>query len=151
MTTHDSISIVSWNATSLNFVKIADTVTFMNRNAVDVAAICETWWNESSASICDVVGFNVYSKNRHHRRGGGVALFVRDTIVSRQRLDIDIDSCECVFADVYLSNNRHLLIGSIYVPPQHDTHINSISAKLTTVKDNMILLGDFNAHSPVWD
>ena len=94
----------------------------MNTKHIDIAAICETWWNDSSASICDVVGFTVYCKNRKDRKGGGVALFIRDTIVCRQRFDCNMN-CECVFADVYLSNNHHILIGSCYVPPNRESDI----------------------------
>ena len=53
-----------------------------------------------------------------------MALFVRDSIVSRLNIN-----CECVFAEIVMSNNRHIVVGSCYVPPLKDSDIQLISNK----------------------
>ena len=46
----------------------------------DLGAITETWWDRSHDRDVDVDGYVLLRKDRPARRGGGVALYVRERL-----------------------------------------------------------------------
>ena len=66
-------------------------------------------------------GFNIIRKDRN-RFGGGVVLYVRDTISFSDRKDIIPDGLEMVCIELNLPYNKSLLISTWYRPP--NSHMN---------------------------
>ncbi|PKU47917.1 rna-directed dna polymerase from mobile element jockey-like [Limosa lapponica baueri] len=50
----------------------------VRHESCDVVAITETWWDESNVWSAAIDGYKLFRKDRQGRRGGGVALYVRD-------------------------------------------------------------------------
>ena len=46
----------------------------------DLVAITETWWDHSHDWSAAMDGYKLFRKDRHGRRGGGVALCVKECI-----------------------------------------------------------------------
>ena len=44
----------------------------------DLIGITETWWDDSHDWNIAIVGYNSFKKNRRNRKGGGVALYVKN-------------------------------------------------------------------------
>ena len=44
----------------------------------DVVAITETWWYHSHDQSSAMTGYRLFRKDRQHKRGGGVALYIRE-------------------------------------------------------------------------
>ena len=44
----------------------------------DLIGITETWWDDSHDLNIAIVGYNSFKKNRRNRKGGGVALYVKN-------------------------------------------------------------------------
>ena len=56
-------------------------------------------------------------KHREHKRGEGVAIFVKDKQCFKERLDLSIfdDNCESVFIEIDKSNFRKILLSVLYI------------------------------------
>lgn len=71
------ISIIHFNSRSLNanLSKIKHCLKQLN-NQFTVTALSETWLNEEQTAVVDIEGYEMYSMNRNHKKGGGVALYI---------------------------------------------------------------------------
>ena len=78
-------------------------------NTLDVFAVSETWLSPkvTDAEIT-IPGYSVVGKDRNSR-GGGVAMFIRDGIPFKTRMDITDNNTNFV-------NNSHRVVGSGVVP-----------------------------------
>ena len=56
----------------------------------DVIGLAETWLDEESEKGMSVEGYGAVFASRRERRGGGVALLVRDGLTYRERSDLGI-------------------------------------------------------------
>ena len=73
------------NARSLvNNFKIEELQCYVTEHELDILAVCETWFNDNvSDTEISIDNFTVFRKNREaikEGRGGGVVLYVRDTL-----------------------------------------------------------------------
>jgi hypothetical protein len=114
-----------------------------------VIAITETWIdNEYNQNIPQIPGYDCYSKPRTGKRGGGIALYIKDNIkiADCPYDDIEHPTFESLF--IKLSESKHC-IGVIYRPP--DTNMNEFTveyeqllSKLSATKKKLTITGDFN-------
>jgi len=84
----------------------------------DIVAVTETW---AHADIGDaelaIEGYVTYRIDRTHQRGGGVILYVKDTLKSVQENGVNIESFEdCVWCTIWTSEGK-LLVGVCYRSP----------------------------------
>ena len=61
----------------------------------DMVAITETWWDDSHNWSAAMDGYKLFRRDRRGRRGGGVALYVRECLDSLELNDGD-DRVECL-------------------------------------------------------
>ena len=50
----------------------------MQQASYDLVAITETWWDHSHDWSAATDGYKLFSKDRQVRRGGGVALYIKE-------------------------------------------------------------------------
>ena len=86
--------------------------------------------------------------DRCDRPGGGVAVYVRDTLTCRRRPDLEIRGLEAAWVEIKTKSKKAPIAG-IYRPPnsnaQYFNHINeSIDRAYNTNIPDVIILGDFN-------
>lgn len=127
-------------------------------NDADVAVVTETWFSEAHPlTALEVDGYNVFSKHRQERRGGGVAIFVRDSIQCRQLTEYTVpDEIECLWIQIRPHRLPRPLtaiaLGGIYSPP-NSPHQEILIEHLQSTADDiclkhpdcgLVLLGDFN-------
>ncbi|KAK4827186.1 hypothetical protein QYF61_015148 [Mycteria americana] len=62
----------------------------------DMVAIMETWWDDSHNWSAAMDGYKLFRRDRRGRRGGGVALYVRECLGSLE-LDDGDDRVECLW------------------------------------------------------
>ena len=89
-----------------------------------VIAVTETWASADNEALLSISGYNSVFKNRLKNRGGGVALFISNTINFTEREDLNAFSCndfESVFIELNDLHEGTKIIGAIYRPPGHDT------------------------------
>ncbi|RMC13388.1 hypothetical protein DUI87_10923 [Hirundo rustica rustica] len=51
----------------------------VQQQSCDVAAITETWWDDSRGWSTALNGYKIFRRDRQGRRGGGVALYIKQT------------------------------------------------------------------------
>lgn len=118
---------------------------------IDVALITETFFNDSHDSI-SVDSYHIFRKNRSKRKGGGVAVFVRDYITCKV-----ISRTDCIFELLWLKLNylsNDYICGVLYHPPNPryncndlleflEADIHYLSSEFPN-STQIILGGDFN-------
>ena len=80
------------------------------------------------------------------RPGGGVSIFIKRNIPhSEILLNTTLQATA-----VKISLHRPITICSIYLPPSTNIDIADLDAIVSQLPSPVLLLGDFNAHSPLW-
>ena len=138
-----------------NFDKLQSLLANMKLKP-HILSINETWLNNNQKGEFNNLSNYVFiSNNRIHSRGGGVALYVDDTLSFSVRDNISIMKekiCETLFIDVHFNKQETVTIGTIYRSPlnnniSHSNFADSLTSLLKTVKsskNHTIIMGDFN-------
>lgn len=128
----------------------------------DIVAISESWMNGANTDnhLITIPGYLIFRADRNQRaqagRGGGVLLYVRDTLNATEiTITHDSDS-DTVWCSLTASNQVKYVIGCIYRPPNSSTqdderlfnHIREVN--LAHTRSNIIILGDFNFPNVDW-
>ena len=118
--------------------------------AYDIMVFSESWLKPtvSNDSIA-IANFHMpFRHDRQDRPGGGVIMYVRDSLYCKRRTDLEIQNLEAVWAEVHVKNNT-VLVGGFYRPPDvhidyHDLISESVDRACNTQIKDIVLLGDFN-------
>ncbi len=116
----------------------------------DVLVFTETWLSQTTSNEDILIpNFNPpFRCDRQNRIGGGVAMYVRDSLYAKQRNDLSINGLESLWIELHI-DHRKLLLGGIYRPPHsNNTEWNlleeSIDRAFNQRVDNILVTGDFN-------
>jgi hypothetical protein len=120
-----------------------------------IIAISESWETELNVDLFHIPGYEKVSALRQNGRGGGVALFVDNSLTFNVRSDLTCiigstnNGCESIFVELNNKQKQKIVAGVIYRPPNHDIDKFNISfdlllTKLTSEKAKFILAGDYN-------
>ena len=88
----EKLSIFYTNARSLNN-KMEELEAKVDSEEYDIVVMSETWFQEESYWRIGLEGYKVNQCDRKERRGGGDAIWVKDSIASRERGDIKEGTC----------------------------------------------------------
>lgn len=83
----------------------------------NIITISETWLHNNITD--DKIEIDNFVLSRAHRasRGGGVALYIAEHIISECVIpNVEPVNFECLFINIILHDNKHLTIGNIYRP-----------------------------------
>ena len=107
---------------------------------VSVIGMSETWLQDCNCNLYNVAGYNLIENHRSTKKGGGVAIFLKQGISYQNRNDLKHmgDIYESVFIEIdkdAFSKDNNVIIGVIYRPPGTDLeifneHINILLNKL---------------------
>ena len=148
------LSLIHFNARSLqkNFDAINDFLLLV-KHSFSIIAISETWIIDTPMIPFKLQGYTFINSNRHSGRGGGVALFISDSIKFKTRNDIfqtdeERNCCEYLFID-FEDRNSNSTVGVIYKKPgcNIDSFFEFYDRTLSTFSSerrNLYILGDFN-------
>ena len=134
--------------------RLEELSLFASTNDIDILCLTETKLDSS-------VHPSLYSLDHYHdpltkhrdRHGGGVAIYVKDTIAIKRLTNLeeaDLESIWCLIK----TNNRTLIICTVYVPPnlssaQHKHFLEKLGESVTQAEvfspDCLLILGDLNA------
>lgn len=117
----------------------------------DIIGITETW---ASQDILDteltIDGYTLYRNDRLGRVGGGVALYIKETLQATLKSDLtNSDFQESIWCEVY-SGRAAILVGVIYRCPSSAAINNGNLLKLISTatqqssKKILLIMGDFN-------
>ena len=120
----------------------------MKEQALDCLAITKSWLcNNISDAEIDIPGYIAHRKDRQERSGGGVALYVRDSIQASRMTDLEVVELEVIWLQLNLLKRNHL-VACVYRPPNSTPAFHQlfeeIIQKATTYCTPLIIMGDVN-------
>ncbi|XP_065651308.1 uncharacterized protein LOC136079499 [Hydra vulgaris] len=144
------------NATSLEN-KFDEFIVLVDTYRPQIIAVSETWFK--SILVVNLNGYNLYRRDKNDgRRGGGVCLYITETIKSLELNDavFNLSKIEQIWATVYLENYKYL-VGCIY-RPNNFVDMNDMDLVFKKTKDyidikgykDLLITGYFNFPSIVW-
>ncbi|KAK4816014.1 hypothetical protein QYF61_011004 [Mycteria americana] len=119
----------------------------------DMVAITETWWGDSHNWSAAMDGYKLFRRDRRGRRGGGVALYVRERLDSLELNDGD-DRVECLWVRIRgKANKADIVVGVCYRAPSQDEETDELFYKQLGEASrslDLVLVGDFNIPDVCW-
>lgn len=120
----------------------------------DVVAIMETWWDDLRDWSAAMDGYKLFRRDGRGRRGGGVALYIREALGAME-LEINDDKVECLCVRIRGRPTRLTSRGGVcYRPPNQDQEVDVLFYKqLKDVSRSpaLVLVGDFNLTDMYWE
>ena len=124
-------------------------------HAFDIITISESWLSNKDLNSSLLLP-NFHAPVRQDRLGdrhGGVAIYVRNTLVCKPRPDLHVRGLEAVWVETKLGQ-QSFLVGSFYRPDSPVQYWDLIRESISKANDtllNFVVLGDFNTdflHNP---
>ena len=147
---HSTLSIMHINCRSL-VNKITEIHSLIAQCNVNVLAVTETWLSKEEADDVKIPGYHFVSKCRETGRGGGVGIFIKDSldyeIIKNDRIFSKLNSFESMLVTIKLNRGKTASIGVIYRPPgtSLETFCQEFDEMLLHCKsENLFLAGDYN-------
>ena len=154
----NSFTLFHLNVRSLpkHFETLTDYLTLLPLY-LSIMGFTETWLNDSKASFYSMNGYDHLYHHRKDRPGGGVSLYVKNSIkyILREDLSIDIANTnshvESIFIEVVNAPcfSGRTVIGCVYRPPNGNVNsfVDNLDKLLNSIekeKKPCFILGDFN-------
>ena len=125
------------------------------KSCFKIFGMCETWLHDVNSDMYSIPNYRGVHKTRNGRRGGGVSLFIHESIEFTNRDDLSLlfnDVIESVFVEIDKSvfcSTTNIIIGEVYRPPNTsvDEFNECLEHLLTYVgRSNALcyLMSDFN-------
>lgn len=137
----NNFSLVHFNCRSLytNLDKIIDYLNTL-KSQFDVIAFSETWLNADKGYDLGIEGYSLYHVDRPGKRGGGVAVFVKETYRTTiiERMSVAIEGLlECVAVEIELETKQRIIIACVY--RAQGSNVEVFKDKLTALVDCSML------------
>ncbi len=118
------------------------------KHEYDVICVNETWLDNSvNNHEIGLDGYDLIRKDRN-RHGGGVAMFIRNTINYKIRSDIMPENLETITVEITKPKAKPFLLSTWYRPPNMPVNIfidyELIIQKMDHENKEIICIGDFN-------
>lgn len=118
-------------------------------NNFDVFCLSETWLHDKIENeIIEIDGYMLFRKDRTNKRGGGVAIYVRNDFQVKPQVNLNNSSIEALWVNIKLKSIGQVLISCMYREPNanddyYDDMLDNIECALSH-NENIIILGDLN-------
>ena len=114
-----------------------------------ILAFTETWLNDSiTDGEVSLPGYSIYRSDRDDGLGGGIAVYVKESLSVIRRSDLEKDfSGECLWLELLLPKAKGILFGTFYRPPSQSDFLDPFQEQLDCVSaenKEMLITGDFN-------
>ena len=101
------------------------------KSSIDMVLLCETFLNNKTVNLINIPGYTMISNNRSQAKGGGTAILIKEGLKYNRHKDLDVfieKKVESVFTELLTKSNKHIVVGSMYRPPNNteDTFLESI-------------------------
>ena len=143
---HKDLTILNYNANGLKRQSF-ELQCLLHSKDIDIACITETHLKPSVKM--KIRNYVVYRNDREQRYGGGTAIIIKTTIPHRLAPTPTFNVLEATTVYVYF-NNVETLIASAYYPPYGTIDVQDLTT-LTSLHQNFIICGDFNAKHRTWN
>lgn len=135
--------------------KRSELLAYVTTEQPDIISITETWLNTSDKHLISEVnipGYNTFLNCRENKRGGGVILYVKNSISAIEIEKVNRPGYESVYVKLKV-NRKNLIVATIYRPPKttkvNDKLLyNELEAIIKT--KTALICGDFNLPHIDW-
>ena len=115
------IQIAHQNVRGL-FSKRDDVADFINQNNVNIFGVTETLLTTTLlSSFVFVDGYNFERRDRVGK-GGGTAVYIKENIDYTRREDLENDTVEGIWLEIFVKHSKPFIVGIIYRPPTNSKH-----------------------------
>ena len=114
-------SIIHINSRSLikTFSKVYDFLGML-KTKFSAVAVSETWLSDKIVKDYELQGYHMFYVNRRRKRGGGVVLYVDETLhckqVKNMSKGID-DKLEFITVEIEMEKAKNIIISCVYKAP----------------------------------
>ena len=127
--------------------KLSEVKLHLYTGKPDLLCSCETWKKKQEPRF---VGYKALWKHRIGREKGGLAILVREDIRAKEIVlqQFNRGKLECQAIEI----NTHL--GAVRILNGYNVDnltVGELSFYIQQLGDRYIIVGDYNAHSPMWD
>ena len=137
---------------SKNFDLLQEFIT--EHSQVDIVSLSETHLGRYSLeeNVCKLDGYLFIGRSRSKGSGGGVGIYEKENIIFERRKDLEHDTLETLWIEIFIKNAKSILFGCYYRPPETSKYLpNDFNALLSeninnvnSDKKDTIIMGDFN-------
>eukprot|EP00794_Sanderia_malayensis_P013554 gene13554-14954_t len=122
---------------------------------IDILAVTETHVNnESEEVLFEIPNYQFVANNRKRGQGGGVGIYVKNGLQWKRRTELERNSTECLWLEIFIKKAKSILIACYYRPPNSSKHLsknfntefNESLIAAQKEQREVIILGDFNAN-----
>ena len=124
---------------------------------LDIIAITESWINTVDRHFLpelEIEGYSLFHRDKAGRKGGGVALFVRDSVKCIINNSIKVGNyMESLWVEA-IGKKGKLIIGVLYRPPnlsREDSEPLLREISRASRFSNVCIMGDFHFRNIDWD
>ena len=116
-----------------------------------ILGITETWLNANSPPLFTLEGYKAVRKDRGKGRGGGVLMYISESLSFKIRHDLSLpsESAELLCVEVDLPREKNFIVCIVYRPPHTDIDsflgdLESLMATINSLNKSACVMGDFN-------
>ena len=143
------------NARSLGN-KQDELVLLLSAKKYDVIGKTETWWDSTHDWTMGIEGYTLYRRDRVDKRGGGVALYVKESYMS---LQADVGDRHGQLETLWVKirgeyGTGDTTVGVYYRPPTQSPELDQEFARELTeaaCSRTLVVMGDFNYPDISWE
>ena len=117
---NNKAKIAHLNTRSL-YPKIDEIRCILDKNNFDIFCVSETWLHKYIKNDeIRIPGYNVFRKDRTTGVGGGVCIYVKETMHVNMRADLMFENIEAIWVEIRQGDTKYL-VSCIYRPPSATT------------------------------
>ena len=110
--------------------------------------------NDPNDSMFELPGYMFYQRNRTNGPGGGVGIYVKESLKLKRRADLEHANLEGLWLEILVKNSKSFLFGCFYRPPETSKYLPKeynafVSENLRSIdmeQKEVILMDDFNVN-----
>ena len=136
-----------------NICKLIDTHRYIDILNLSETHICD---EENIDELYEIPGYKFINRHRTDGRGGGVAIYVKDSIKFERRFDLEGSHLENIVIEIFIKANKtkNIIISNCYRPPETSDYFpknfnelfNESLSLINATQKEVILLGDMNVN-----
>ena len=120
----NGLRICQWNVQRLTDSKLEEIRSLLTRpgnehDRLDILIISETFCTQKVPdSFYNTDGYQLHQKDRMEKSGGGVLVYVNNSLQAKRREDLEAEDLEILWLEACpYKSSRSLFIGDVYRPP----------------------------------
>ena len=127
--------------------KLSEIKLYVYIIKAEIICLCETFIKKNEPKF---IGYKSFWQHREGHKGGLAILVRRDLTARIKQLDMYQNSqLELQCLEIY-SGSQWIHVLNVYNPHKNISH-SELTHYTSQLSSHIIIIGDFNAHSPVWD